>query len=208
MTVTSKATAPSSAADMQVLIEQLIGALLARRREAESSLVSELQSISAYIQGVKADLSSIGPELKTRYIPTATDELDAITETTAEATNRIMDAAESIDAVVKAGAWAGAEKEALSAAATQIYEACTFQDLTGQRVTKVATALREIELKIDAMIATFSARLGITDGHAVAEPAPASAPAEDDGVVRAHGPQLPSIAKSQDEIDALMEGLG
>lgn len=190
---------------MRELIEQLIGAIQARRREAELSLVSELQSISAYIQGVKTDLSAIGPELKTRYIPTATDELEAITETTAEATNRIMDAAESIDAMVSGGAVA--DKAALSAAATQIYEACTFQDLTGQRVHKVVTALHQIELKIDAMIVTFSARLGIGDVNEFAAPAPA-APADDDGIVRAHGPQLPAMAKTQDEIDALMEGLG
>ncbi len=207
MTIDRATSSPPSAADMHDLIEQLIGTIQARRREAEISLVSELHSISAYIQSVKTDLSSIGPELKTRYIPTATDELEAITETTAEATNRIMDAAESIDAMVSGGAVA--DKEALSAAATQIYEACTFQDLTGQRVHKVVTALHEIELKIDTMIATFSARLGISDGNKVAALASAPALAQaDDEVVRAHGPQLPAMAKTQDEIDALMEGLG
>lgn len=207
MTIDRATSSPPSAADMHDLIEQLIGTIQARRREAEISLVSELHSISAYIQSVKTDLSSIGPELKTRYIPTATDELEAITETTAEATNRIMDAAESIDAMVSYGAVA--DKEALSAAATQIYEACTFQDLTGQRVHKVVTALHEIELKIDTIIATFSARLGISDGNKVAALASAPALAQaDDEVVRAHGPQLPAMAKSQDEIDALMEGLG
>lgn len=207
MTIDRATSSPPSAADMHDLIEQLIGTIQARRREAEISLVSELHSISAYIQSVKTDLSSIGPELKTRYIPTATDELEAITETTAEATNRIMDAAESIDAMVSGGAVA--DKEALSAAATQIYEACTFQDLTGQRVHKVVTALHEIELKIDTMIATFSARLGICDGNKVAALASAPALAQaDDEVVRAHGPQLPAMAKTQDEIDALMEGLG
>lgn len=190
-----------SAADMQRLIEQLIRVMRTRRQEAEATLVSELQSISTYIQSVRSDLSTIGPEVKSQYIPTATDELEAISETTAEATNRIMDAAESIEAMVSGGATA--DKIALTAAATQIYEACTFQDLTGQRVRKVVTALHSIEIKIDELIATFTARLGITPTE---QPqARVLADEADDGEVRAHGPQLPGVAKTQAEIDALME---
>lgn len=193
-----------SAADMQSLIEQLIKVMRTRRQEAEATLVAELQSISTYMQSVRSDLSIIGPEVKGQYIPTATDELEAITETTAEATNRIMDAAESIEAMVSGGAVA--DKAGLTAAATQIYEACTFQDLTGQRVRKIVTALHAIEVKIDELIATFAARLGVApiDPKIVA-----AQPAEqDDGEVRAHGPQLPGVAKTQAEIDALMEDMG
>ncbi|MBL8660850.1 MAG: hypothetical protein JNM75_13975 [Rhodospirillales bacterium] len=141
---------PQSAADMQDLIEQLIAVLRTRQKEAEATLIAELQSISTYIQSVRSDLSTIGPEVKSQYIPTATDELEAISETTAEATNRIMDAAESIEAMVSGGAIV--DRAALTAAATRIYEACTFQDLTGQRVRKIVTALHAIEIKIDELI--------------------------------------------------------
>jgi chemotaxis protein CheZ len=209
MSHAASAAAPRSAADMQSLIEQLITVLRARRREAEATLVTELQGILAYIQGVRTDLSQIGPELKTHYIPTATDELEAISETTAAATNRIMDAAEAIDAMALGRA--EADKEALSAAATQIYEACTFQDLTGQRVRKIATALHETEVKIDQLIATFTSRLGIAAVDLAAgapRPAPPEVHGADDGEVRACGPQLRGIAKTQAEIDALMEELG
>jgi chemotaxis protein CheZ len=211
MSHANDAAVPRSAADMQSLIEQLIVVLRARRREAEATLVVELQGILAYIQGVRTDLSQIGPELKTHYIPTATDELEAISETTAAATNRIMDAAEAIDAM--AAGRTSASKEALSAAATQIYEACTFQDLTGQRVRKIATALHETEVKIDQLIATFTGRLGIASVELAAvlpqpQPQPQPRQGRDDGEVRACGPQLPGIAKTQAEIDALMEELG
>lgn len=209
MSHAANVAAPRSAADMQSLIEQLITVLRARRREAEATLVAELQGILGYIQGVRTDLSQLGPELKTHYIPTATDELEAISETTAAATNRIMDAAEAIDAMALGRA--AANREALSAAATQIYEACTFQDLTGQRVRKIATALHETEVKIDQLIAAFTSRLGIApvDLAALApNPRPGPDLDEDQGEVRACGPQLPGIAKTQAEIDALMEELG
>ena len=194
-----------SAPDMQRLIEQLMRVMRARRQEAEATLVSELHSISAYIQSVRSDLSAIGPEVKSQYIPTATDELEAISETTAEATNRIMDAAESIEAMVSGGAVA--DKAALTAAATQIYEACTFQDLTGQRVRKVVTALHAIEIRIDELIATFNAWLGVAPNDPAASKPPRPEDA-DDGEVRAHGPQLPGLAKTQAEIDALLGDLG
>ena len=106
---------------------------------------------------------------------------------------------------------AEADKEALSAAATQIYEACTFQDLTGQRVRKIATALHETEVKIDQLIATFTSRLGIAAVDLAAVAPKRALPEDhgaDDGEVRACGPQLPGIAKTLAEIDALMEELG
>lgn len=98
-------------------------------------------------------------------------------------------------------------KDALSAAATQIYEACTFQDLTGQRVRKIATALHQTEVKIDQLIATFTSRLGIAPVD-IAAAAPTPPEGEDDREVRAYGPQLPGLAKTQAEIDALMEEMG
>ena len=40
-------------------------------------------------------------------------------------------------------------------ATTRIYEACSFQDITGQRITKVVKALHGIEEKVDAFVAAF-----------------------------------------------------
>src|SRR3546814_1118636 len=43
----------------------------------------------------------------------------------------------------------------VSAAVTSIFEACGFQDITGQRITKVVTALQKIETKVDALLNAF-----------------------------------------------------
>ena len=45
----------------------------------------------------------------------------------------------------------------LQDAVTQIYEACSFQDITGQRITKVVTTLKAIEGKVAHIISTFGA---------------------------------------------------
>ena len=53
---------------------------------------------------------------------------------------------------------AGGEAAAkLQAATTKIYEACSFQDITGQRITKVVTTLKTIESKVAHIVNTFGA---------------------------------------------------
>ena len=46
----------------------------------------------------------------------------------------------------------------LQDATTRIYEACSFQDITGQRITKVVAALKAIEAKVAQIVATFGSR--------------------------------------------------
>ena len=81
--------------------------------------------------------------------------------------------------------------------ATEIMTACSFQDLTGQRISKVVNALRYIETRINAMIEIW----GIDEAARVAATAPA------DNRPDAHllnGPQLEGAA-DQSEIDSLFE---
>jgi chemotaxis protein CheZ len=78
----------------------------------------------------------------------------------------------------------------------KVYEACGFQDITGQRISKVVKALHHIEGKIEALLAVFGADLS--------EPAAAEAPASGDASLL-NGPALPSAAgNSQADIDALL----
>jgi chemotaxis protein CheZ len=172
-------------------------------------LRSEIRRLSQFIHALRSDIVVVRTdEVKKEFIPTATDELDAIVEATAEATNAIMDAVETVE---KAGAaLAGEQASRLTEATTKIYEACGFQDITGQRITKVIKALKEIEQRVDAMVAAFG-------DEAVTPPAQAkqtAGPKTDGGekpltdADLLNGPQLKSAAKTQDEIDALLFGPG
>jgi chemotaxis regulatin CheY-phosphate phosphatase CheZ len=83
------------------------------------------------------------------------EELDHIVEATEKATSDILEAAEEIQEV----AWILREKgtdmelcDKIDQRATDIYTACSFQDITGQRTEKVVKALRFIEQRINAMI--------------------------------------------------------
>ncbi len=85
----------------------------------------------------------------------ASQELDAIVSQTETATNEILMAAESIQEAAWTLREAGASDEIcdkLDTQATDIYTACSFQDLTGQRTRKVVTVLRYLESRINAMM--------------------------------------------------------
>lgn len=72
-------------------------------------------------------------------------EIEAVIRLNAEAANRIMDAAEHIsDSIESDGVPAEVRFNILNHV-TAIFEACGFQDLTGQRITRALKTLRSIE---------------------------------------------------------------
>jgi chemotaxis protein CheZ len=86
--------------------------------------------------------------------------------------------------------------EKINEAVTQIYEACSFQDLTGQRIAKVLRALREVQSRVGSLLVAF--------GNKVPEPEGSkSLPTDgrDGGIL--HGPALPAAAPNQADIDAM-----
>ncbi len=113
-----------------------------------------LEGLASFIQSTKHEILDLRPdEISDEHLPAVSVELDAIVDATEQATNSIMEAAEQIG---EGGDTVGGEMaEKLVTATTQIYEACSFQDITGQRISKVVGALREIEAKIDDLLGAF-----------------------------------------------------
>jgi len=181
---------------------------------APVNVYSELERLAAYIDAAKREIADIRPQdVKDEYLPGATDELDAIVEATADATNTIMDSCEVIEGVMADVNEAVAAK--LMDATTHIYEACTFQDITGQRIGKVVTALKNIEERIDALVLTLGDdTIKPQNKNAKSESADAKnkgAKGKDakgkQNITDAdllEGPQLGDKAKSQAEIDDLL----
>ena len=168
--------------------------------ERELKLFSELQDLANYIQMAKTEIALLRPdEVKEDFLPAATDELDAIIAATANATNNIMDAVEDIENVIEI--IDGEPAERLTAATTAIYEACGFQDITGQRITKVVKTLKDIEEKVEALVKVFGDEIERVKS-AQPKKQKKDDPISDEDLL--HGPQTTDKAKSQDEIDALL----
>lgn len=197
--------------------QEVIGSLMSKWPN-NRGIYLQLQRLADFITKTRQELASLRPtEVKQEYIGKATDELDAIVESTASATNRIMDAADVI--MDTAGRMAKDDSDKTMAAVNSIYEACTFQDITGQRVTKIVTMLKVIEERLDNMVMALGELEpqeggGVTAADLVKEMAAsqadidammAGADPRNQGSVLS-GPALPSQAPSQADIDKLFSG--
>jgi len=126
---------------------------------------SELADISGRIKSMKMEIAAIRhPRAQEDRFHRASMELNAVVASTESATHGIMEAAERIDGGLRALLETTAEPntrsqlESLSRLVISIYEACNFQDLTGQRINKVVRTLLFIEERVDAMIKLWDPR--------------------------------------------------
>lgn len=134
------------------------------------------------------------------------DELDAVVHATEHATDNILTAAESIDNSSRdlAAELSGSKHEDaildMQEQTVKIFEACNFQDLTGQRVQKVLETMKFIEGHIDKMIKIW----GGLDNFLDISPDSLNKKSGDDALLS--GPGLEddgAFRSSQDDIDSL-----
>lgn len=183
------------------VVRALLSSVTGDLSAGDLKLYHEVQALAAYIHNAKMEIAALRPQdIQTRYIASATDELDAIVGATENATNSILDAAERLETLATEMTPEAGQR--LTDQTVQIYEACNFQDITGQRITKVVRALKHIEERIDALVLAF--------GPEVEEAVPATAPEEpkvvsDEDLL--NGPQMPQRAHDQAAIDALFDAI-
>lgn len=194
------------------VVQSIIDGMNSDIPSLELAVRTDLEALADYIRITKSDIMSIDPEgISDEHLPVATVELDAIVRATEEATNTIMESAEEIEQI--AAGLDNDKSETLVNATTRIFEACGFQDITGQRIGKVVGALQEIEGKIEGLIEIFgdndpAAREDRRRKRAVErENAEEIPPGELDDRNLLQGPQLPEEAISQDDIDALFTSM-
>lgn len=196
---------------VRIVLEEMLSTMNGNIGSADPRMLEELDELSAFIEQTKAEIAAINPEeIPDEHIPEATDELDAVIEATEVATNSIMEAAEMIESVAEDVT--DEQADVLSQAVTQIYEACSFQDITGQRIHKVVGALKEIEQKVETVVEKFGPDRATRDEMKRKRQADKdSAEAETTEINEEdllQGPQLAENANSQDDIDALLADMG
>ena len=177
--------------------------------------MSEARKLKVELDEIQDAIASTKRELATLHTGSfqgdgmnrVTDELDAIVSGTEQATESILAAAETIEnnagdlrAMLKRGANVELVSD-IQDQIVQIFEACNFQDLTGQRITKVVKTLHFIEERVNRM-------MGIWGGlEAFADVAHDAQPVKDEHEALLNGPALPDddTRVSQDDIDALFD---
>ncbi|MBJ7418620.1 MAG: protein phosphatase CheZ, partial [Niveispirillum sp.] len=167
----------------------------------------ELKQLSNYIEQTRQEIAQLRPmDAGANRIMAATNELDAIVTATERATSDILNATERIQALVSRLPSSDITND-IDAQTIEIMTACSFQDITGQRTTKVVNTLRYIEQRVNTMIEIWGVedtevgakKLG-TDGLIALRP-------DDDRPDKhlLHGPALEAV--SQANIDALFDSL-
>jgi chemotaxis protein CheZ len=187
------------------LVSEMVRAVLSTMRgdlsANEASLMAEIEELASTVANARAEIAALGADdITESHIPSATDELDAIVAHTATATDSILECCEKIDAVTPR--LTPEDAAVMQSVVTSIYEACSFQDITGQRITKVVATLKAIEAKVAHIVDVFQPHAaGERVETAVAARIEAAAdPAAD----LLNGPQLPGNAMDQSDIDALL----
>ncbi len=185
---------PQMIAEVVRAVIDTIGADLGAQ---EQELLRELEELGHVIASAKEEIAALKSNgVSEPNVSNASDELDAVVAHTADATNAILEACEMLDDT--AARKEGPDAAVVQDATMRIYEACSFQDITGQRINKVVNTLKVVDARVTRIVETFGRHHwdGAASGHG-----------QSDGRPDAHllnGPQLPSSAMAQADIDALL----
>ena len=159
-----------------------------------TSMYREIQELSDHIDKAKRDIARAQPnEIKSERIPRAGKELGAIVESTEDATHAIMEAAEEIMAT-GSNDGDGGDRAVIEGACMRIFEACSFQDVTGQRIAKVFNTLAFIDERLDTLLGAWG---GVADAE------PAGDGGDDDPLLS--GPALEGEGISQGDVDLMFD---
>ncbi len=182
-------------------VVKLINSVIAKVEHVEDisreQIFHELQGLKSIIDQARAELKSANVgDIKGMHIPSATDELDAIIKATEGATMGIFSACEEIERVLPG--LPDHQRDSVQASVTKVYEACSFQDLTGQRISKIVRSLRDIDTKVTSILNILHNRMGDIDTTST------STDTRTGDALLLNGPQLPGHGISQEDIDKLL----
>ncbi len=169
-------------ADIGSVLENISREMGKHSGSGNKNLLDEVKQLAEFLEKTKQEV------MHDHTAADATLHLAAIIQNTEEASHKIIDAVGAISEV--ANDIGGEAQKAIAAEITKIYEACNFQDLTSQRITKVIKILDSVSERINNMLMLF----GTTSVTATKPEGEAAL---------LNGPQLPDRAPTQSDIDAL-----
>jgi chemotaxis protein CheZ len=169
---------------------------------------TQIAEMNEHIHQAKVQIASLRhPKAQDDRLVGAASELDAIVKDTEMATHTILESVEQIDDLAMAlknaapNDFVADHVEQIAFIVTKIFEACNFQDITGQRINKVVRTLEFVEERVHNMISIWGedafADLPIPEDEGKKD-----APDDSDLL---NGPQLEGEGISQDDIDKLFE---
>jgi len=174
-------------------------------------IMAEIHAMNEHITLTKNEIAALKPvDEANTSLTVATEELSEVVKATEEAANAIMDSAEQISVLtdgirgrISEGDPDGIEPEIdkLDFVGTDLLTACSFQDITGQRINKVVNALNYVEERLTKMIEIWKIENGTADTQDIVFSSNDERDKADKDLL--HGPQSEGL--NQDDIDALFD---
>jgi chemotaxis protein CheZ len=198
--------APEPNAEDRAKVAQERNSLENEKAEVEI-LRTEVRALARSIHQTKSEIAALrSQDSEEDRLIIVSNELDAVVSSTEGATQSILEAAEKIDSLAETVKAKGSGdpflyhiSEEIADNVVAIFEACNFQDITGQRITKVVNTLKFIEERVNAMVEIWGSES--FDGTSKAAPAKPVTTGDDSHLL--NGPQLENRGISQDDIDKL-----
>jgi chemotaxis protein CheZ len=178
----------------------------AEDQRLKSEIINLVQYVRRFRKEIAQMVASDNPH-KATHFDTMSDQLDAIVRATEDATNVILESAEKIDTSVcklrttRDESSREALYQSMGDDTVALMEACAFQDITGQRVSKIIRSMKFVEERVNIMIELW----GQDEINRLAGEYSEQNKREGDEALL-NGPALKSEASiSQNEIDTLFD---
>ncbi len=171
----------------------------------DARIYSEFREIADQISLTRTEIGQLNAtEIKQGRIPEAGNELKAIIDSTEDATHKIMESAETImtaDPSDQANYYTIVNENIMT-----IFEACSFQDITGQRISRVVDTLEFIDKRVSRFASKMNVKYDAdqeNEEHYIDDEERQKAQRKKDLLL--HGPQDDQTAVSQNEIDFMLK---
>ncbi|MBF0392049.1 MAG: protein phosphatase CheZ [Alphaproteobacteria bacterium] len=181
---------------------------LERQKAEVNMLKTELRALAVCIEQTKHEIAALRPyDSDEDRLVAVTFELDAIVNSTERATQDILESSEKIDILTGTiqahikDTFIRHQTDEIREHVVTIFEACNFQDITGQRITKIVNTLKYVEDRINAMVNIWGADAFVEMTHSLGGGDHHNHKDEEQKLL--NGPQLENKGISQSEIDAL-----
>lgn len=174
-------------------------------------IMVEIQAMNDHISMTKQEVAALKPaDDANTTLSIATEELSEVVRSTETAANTILENTEILDQLVAEmrlkvsdgdpdGMFPDIDR--IENISMELLTACSFQDVTGQRITKVVNSLNFIEERLNKMIEIWNIQHGTANPQEMALPKDDAR--EDKDLL--HGPQNEAAAMSQDDIDSMFD---
>jgi chemotaxis protein CheZ len=136
---------------LRTFVDRRIAELSAEVHATSDLMDFSENNLSGQLKGIREQIANV-VAMPTAATRNSGLELEAVVQATEAAANRIMEAAEAIGDWLRDGKHDPASMDVVNEKVNAIFEACSFQDVTGQRIRRAIQHLQQVETMLTDIV--------------------------------------------------------